>query len=63
MNTSALSEVLSETDQGKEHRGNPGVDTVPKKSCPNEQIPPRNPAGPYVPDEGAFESFAGGAGI
>ena len=63
MNTSARSEVLSETDQVKEHCDNPGVDTLPQRSCLNEQISPRNPVEPSVPDEGAFESFGGGAGI
>ena len=63
MNTSARSEVLSETDQVKEHCGNPGVDTVPRRSCPEEQIPRQNPGEPSVPDERASESFVGGAGI
>ena len=63
MNTPARSEVLSESDQVKEHCGNPAVDTVPQRSCPNEQIPRRNPGGPYVPAERPFESFVGGAGI
>jgi len=63
MNTSERSEVPRETAHVQEARGTPGVDTVPQRSCPNEQIPPRNPVGPHVPDEGAFESFVGGAGI
>ena len=63
MNPSTRSEVLSETDQGKEHCGNPIVDTVQQELCSNEQTPPWDPLGPYVPDEGAFETFVGGAGI
>jgi hypothetical protein len=63
MNATARSEVLSETDQVNHRRGNPGVDTVPQEDCPTEQTLPRNPAAPYAPDEGAFETFAGGAGI
>jgi hypothetical protein len=61
MNPSTRSEVLSEPDQGKEHRGNPRVDTVLQEIFPNEQTPSRNPAGPSR--ERAFETFAGGAGI
>jgi hypothetical protein len=61
MNTSVHSEVLRGADQVKEHRGNPRVDTVRQEFCASEQIPPRNPDRPYVPDEGAF--FVDGAGI
>jgi hypothetical protein len=63
MNGSAYSEVLRETDQVKEHRGNPGVDTAPQEVCFNEEAPPRNPVRPCAPDEGAFETFIGGEGI
>ena len=52
-----------ETDHVQERPGNPGVDTVPQEPCPNEQTPPQNPEGPYVPDEGDFETSVGGAGI
>jgi hypothetical protein len=63
MNPSTRSEVLPETDHVQEHRGNPGVDTVPPGLCSDEQTLSRNPVGPYVPDEADFETFVGGAGI
>jgi hypothetical protein len=63
MNVSERSAVLRQTDQIKEHRGNPRVDTVPQEPYPAEQAPPRNPVRPNIPDEGAFETLAGGAGI
>jgi hypothetical protein len=56
-------EVMREMDRVEEHGGNPGVDNVPQDLCPNEQTSPRNPVEPYVPDEGAFETFVDGAGI
>ena len=60
MNASEHSDVLRGTDPVKEHRGNPGVDTLPPEFCPREQ-PPWDPVGPS--DEGAFETFVDGAGI
>ena len=63
MNTSPRSEVLSETDQGKDHCGYPLVDNVPQELCSNERTPPLNPSGRSVPDERDFETFADGAGI
>jgi hypothetical protein len=63
MKESPRPEVLRETDHVQERRGNPGVDSMLQELCSHEQTPPRNPLGPYVPDEGAFESFVGGAGI
>jgi hypothetical protein len=52
MNASALPEVLRETDHVQERRCNTGVDPVPQALCSDDQTPPRNPVGPYVPDEG-----------
>jgi hypothetical protein len=46
-----------------EPRSKPRGDAAPQEHSPNEQAPPRNPAGPFVPDEGAIETFVGGAGI
>jgi hypothetical protein len=63
MNPSTLSAILRETEQGKEHRGNPGVDTLPQEPCPTEQPPPRNSAAPDAPDEGTFETYTDGSGI
>ena len=63
MNASACPEVLRDTDHVQERRGNPVVDNVLQELCSNEQTPPRNPLGSYVPDEGAFYTFIGGAGI
>ena len=63
VNTSAHPHVLRETDQDKEHRGIPRVDTLPEELCSTGQAPPWNPVGPHIPDEGATETFVGGAGI
>jgi hypothetical protein len=63
MNASGRSEGLRKTDQVHERRGNPGVDTARQEPCPTEQVPPANSPGPNVPDEGAFETSVGGAGI
>jgi hypothetical protein len=63
MNASERPEVLRETDHVREHRATPGVQTVPQEHRPNRQTPPRNPVGPHVPGEAAFETFVGGAGI
>jgi hypothetical protein len=63
MNPSARPDGFRETDQVKEHCGNPSVDNMLQELCSNEQPPPRNPVGPYVPDERALETFVGGAGI
>jgi hypothetical protein len=58
---SAGTDVLWQTDQVKEHCGNASVDPVLQELCSNEQTAPPNPVGPS--DEGAFETFLGGAGI
>ena len=63
MNEGARPEVLRETDHVRECRGNPSVDTVLQELSRYEQTSPRNPLGFYVPDEGAFETYFGGAGI
>jgi hypothetical protein len=63
MNTPQRSEALRETDHAQEHRPNPGVHTLLPDKGSETQPPPRNPVEPYVPDEGAFETFVGGAGI
>jgi hypothetical protein len=62
MNPSTRSDVLSETDQGKEPCGNLRGDTLLREHRPNGP-PPQNPPGPCVPDERALETFVGGAGI
>jgi hypothetical protein len=63
MNPSTLSEKLRATDQVQEHRGNPGMDSLPQESHSTDQTPPFNPTAPHVSDEGAFATFAGGDGI
>jgi hypothetical protein len=63
MNASVSSELLRDRDPVQEHRGHPDLDTVPQEYRSNGQSPPRNPAEPSVPDEVAFETFVGGAGI
>ena len=63
MNAPERSDVLRQTDHVHEHRGNPSAHTTLHEPCPDEQAPPRGPVGAYVPDEGAFEVFVGGAGI
>ena len=63
MNESGRPENLRETDHVQERRGNPGVDTLLQERFSKEQSPSRNPLGSYIPDEGTFESFVGGAGI
>ena len=55
MNTSERPEILPETDHAQEHRTSQSVHTGPPDHRCNTQTPPRDPAGPYVPDEGAFE--------
>jgi hypothetical protein len=63
MNTSTRSEVPSDADSDKVRHANPRDQFVLQELCSNEQTPPRNPLGSHVPDEGAFETFVGGAGI
>jgi hypothetical protein len=63
MNPSVSSEALRDWDQVQEHRADPDIDLVPQGQCSNGQSPPRNPGKPSVPDEGAFQTFVGGAGI
>ena len=63
MNPATRPEVLREADQAREPCGMPTGDAVPQELCSNVQTPPWNPPGPNVPDEGAFESLVGGAGI
>jgi hypothetical protein len=63
MNASAHPEVPREPDQVKEHGGKRGLDTVAQEDFFTEQPWPPSPAGPYIPDKGAFETFIAGAGI
>jgi hypothetical protein len=62
MNTSERYNVLRETDQVKEHGGDPSMDAVPQELCSDEQNSPRKANGPSDLDEGAYDSLAGGAG-
>jgi hypothetical protein len=63
MNASERPEVPREPAHVQEHRAAPNVHTGPPDHRSNTQTPPRNPVGPYVPDEDAFEAFVSGAGI
>jgi hypothetical protein len=63
MNTSERSEDLRQTDHAEEHRRNSSSDTVQKQRSSSEQTPPRGPVGPFISDEGAFETFVDGSGI
>jgi hypothetical protein len=64
MNPSVRSEAPGETAAIKEHRRNPGVDSLLQELYSNEQFPPRNAGSPFVPNaEVAFETFVGGTGI
>ena len=63
MNTSERPEILPETDHAQEHRTSQTAHTGQSDHRCNTQTPPPNPAGPHVPDEGAFETFVSGAGI
>ena len=63
MNPSKRFETRRETGQAKQHNRVPKVETVPPKVCFDEQTPPRKPAEPHAPDDGAFETFVDGAGI
>jgi hypothetical protein len=64
MNTSfARIEALRETAYIQERRDNAWADTGLQEIGSDEQTPPRNLAGPFGRDEGAFETFVGGAGI
>ena len=63
MNAPERTEVPRQTDQIEEHRGNPGVDTVPQEPGSTEEPPSRNPVRPHVPGERPSETFADGAGI
>jgi hypothetical protein len=63
MNTSARPDALREADHVKEHGGNPSADALRQELRPREQTPPRDPRGPCAPEEGAGETFVGGAGI
>jgi hypothetical protein len=63
MYSALRSEVLSETDQGKEPCANPSIATVIEEFCPTEQAEPPRPVVPIVPDERALETFVDGAGI
>jgi hypothetical protein len=62
MNQSTRAKVLSETDQGKDHRGHPLIDYAPQE-LPSNERPPLNQSERCVPDERAMETFADGAGI
>jgi hypothetical protein len=63
MNAPARPEGSRQTDHVQERGGNPGVDTVPQEPRSDEQAPPWGAPESNVPDEGAFETFVGGAGI
>jgi hypothetical protein len=63
MDASERPELPRETDHIKGRRGNPNVDAAPQELCPSEQTPPRNPVGPFDPDEGALETLVDGSGI
>ena len=63
MNAPERSDVLRQTDHVPERHGNLSAHTPPHERCPVELAPPRRPPGPDAPDEGAFMTFAGGAGI
>jgi hypothetical protein len=63
MNAPERSEAQRETDHAQEHRATPPVHAAPPGTRPNGQPAPRAPIGLHVPDEGAFETFVGGAGI
>jgi hypothetical protein len=63
MNAPAHPAALRQSDQGAEHRGNPGLSVLPDETVADGQTPPRNPAGACVPDERGFETFVSGAGI
>jgi len=63
MNAAEHSEGLRETDHDQEHRAAPSAHTGPPDHLSDRPTPPRNPVGPHVPDEGALETFVGGAGI
>ena len=63
MNASERADVLRGTDHVPEHGGNPTAHPALQEHRSSEQAPPRSPPGPYVPDEGTFETFVGGAGI
>jgi hypothetical protein len=55
MDTAEHFEAPRKTDPVEGRRGHPSVD--------NEQTPPWDPRGPFVPDEAAFETFVDGSGI
>jgi hypothetical protein len=62
MNPSTHPEIWK-TDHATEHLDNPRVDSAPQEHRCDTQTPPHDPAGPHVPGQGTFETFAGGAGI
>jgi hypothetical protein len=63
MDTSERPEVLRETSHVTGNLGKTGADAMPRGPRSNEWTPPHDPAGPTVPDEGAFDSFVDGSGI
>jgi hypothetical protein len=63
MNASERCDVLRVTDQVMEHGGDPSRDTVPQELCSGEPTQPWEANGQSGLDEGAYESFVGGAGI
>jgi hypothetical protein len=63
MDASALSERLGKTDQVQEHHGDRGPDAVPQEVRRRGETPFRDPVRPSTPEQSAFETFAGGAGI
>jgi hypothetical protein len=63
MSLSEHPEVLGEMDRAREHCDSPSVDTVLQEHCSDGHTSPRNLTEPHVPDEGAFYTYVGGAGI
>jgi hypothetical protein len=63
MNAPERSEILPERNHVQEHRGSPSAQPTLHELCSDEPAPPRGPVGPDAPDEGAVETFVGGAGI
>ena len=63
MNTSERPEASRETDHVRERRATPSAHTAPQEHRSERRAFPRNAAAPHAPDEGAFETYVGGAGI
>jgi hypothetical protein len=63
MNASERPAVPREADHLQERRATPSAHTVTQGHRSNRRTLPQNPVGPHVPDEGAPETFIGGARI